>query len=249
MTAPARRAALHVLRDIHTGQADLPHAQARVRRELADVRDRALATEIATGTLRWRAQLDHVIEQASSRPLHRVDPDVLDLLRLSAYQLLHLERIPDHAVVDDAVQLVRHLGKRSAAPFVNAVLRAIAAGTAATTLPPAPTAAQRAASDDPVASVDYLSTTLSHPRWLAERWYRRYGFDATERWLRFNNAAAPATLRINTLLRSTDQVAADLAAHGVETVKSRWTPSALNRHTRQPRDDSVGKPRAILAPG
>ncbi len=229
MTAPARRAALRVLRDVHGGQqVDLAHAQARVRQGLPDPRDRVLATEIVTGTLRWRARLDHIIQQASSRPLGRVDPDVLDLLRLSAYQLLHLERVPDHAVVDDAVGLVRILGKSSAGPFVNAVLRAIIRRRARLDLPQPPSSVrQTGAEEDQVALLDYLATTLSHPRWLAERWYRRYGFKATEQWLRFNNTPAPVTLRVNTLRRTPDQLASELAAHGVDTVRSRWTPVAL----------------------
>ena len=234
MTAPARRAALRVLRDIHAGQVDLAHAQARARQDLPDTRDRALATEIVTGTLRWRAQLDHLIQQASSRPIGRIDADVLDLLRLSAYQLLHLERVPDHAVVDDAVGLVLILGKSSAGPFVNAVLRAIVRQRATLDLPQAPSSMRQPSATDLGGLLDYLAITLSHPRWLAERWYRRYGFAATERWLRFNNTAAPVTLRVNTLRRTPDQLASELATHGVETVRSRWTPSALIVHQGNP---------------
>jgi 16S rRNA (cytosine967-C5)-methyltransferase len=219
---------------------DLAHAQARVRKDLPDTRDRALATEVVTGTLRWRARLDHIIQQASSRPLGRIDPDVLDLLRLSAYQLLHLERVPDHAVVDDAVGLVRSLGKSSASPFVNAVLRAVVRRRATLDLPQPPSSARQTSAsrdeeheddedrtEDEAALLDYLATTLSNPRWLAERWYRRYGFEATEQWLHFNNTAAPVALRVNTLRRTPDQLASELAAHGVDTARSRWTPDAL----------------------
>ena len=227
MTAPARRAALRVLRDVHTNKTDLATAQARVRRHLPDARDRALAMEIATGTLRWRAQLDHVIAQMSSRPLGRIDADVLDLLRLSAYQLLYLARVPDHAVVADAVTLVQTLGKQSAGPFVNAVLRAMARLGGTPGLPQRPTSTPSASTTDLAELLDYLSVTLSHPRWLAERWYRRYGFEATEQWLRFNNAAAPMAIRVNTLRCTSDHLADELLAHGVETTRSRWTPSAL----------------------
>ena len=227
MTAPARRAALRVLRDVHTNKSDLANAQARVRRQLPDARDRALVTEIATGTLRWRAQLDYVIAQKSSRPLDRIDADVLDLLRLSAYQLLHLARVPDHAVVADAVTLAQNSGKKSAGPFVNAVLRTIARHRATPSLPQPPPPTQTESATDVAALLDYLSVTLSHPPWLAERWYRRYGFEATEQWLRFNNAPAPMTLRVNTLRRTPDQLAAELVTHGVETKHCQWTPNAL----------------------
>ena len=227
MTAPARRAALHVLRDVHTGRADLPHAQARARPTLSDSRDRALATQIVVGTLRWRAKLDFVIREASSRPLTKIDPDVLDLLRLSAFQILHLERVPDRAVVHDAVALVRDLGKQSAAPYVNAVLRAIATGGPASKLPALGSALESAEGDRGRAVLDFLSVTQSHPAWLVERWCDRFGVDAATAWTRFNNAPALITLRVNTLITSARELASALGNEGIETRPGRWTQNAL----------------------
>src|SRR5438034_5137999 len=123
MIAPARVAAYDILTALSSGQADLPTAIAFARVGLQDDRDRALAAEIATGVQRWRAALDHLIVAFSKRAIDRLDPEVVEILRLSAYQLLHLTRVPASAVVDDAVNLVRRAGKRSAAGFVNAVLR------------------------------------------------------------------------------------------------------------------------------
>ena len=94
MIAPARAAAQRVLRDVHAGRADLATAQARATRALGDPRDAALAAEIAIGVLRWRARLDHLLARVSSRPLSSVDPDILDILRAGAHQILHLERVP-----------------------------------------------------------------------------------------------------------------------------------------------------------
>lgn len=227
MTAPARRAALRALRDVHTGRADLPHAQARVRPTLADERDRALATEIVVGTLRWRAALDFILQEASSRPLTRIDPDVLDLLRLSAYQLVHLKRVPDHAVVHDAVSLVRDLGKTSAAPYVNAVLRTIGRRDLASRLPVLPRALGPEDSHRRQEILGYLAITQSHPRWLVERWYDRDGADAAVAWVRFNNTPSPITLRVNTLVRTAARLADELARDGIETTPGRWTPHAL----------------------
>ena len=228
MTAPARAAAHRILRDVHTGRADLPHAQARERRALTESRDRALASEIVIGTLRWRAALDHVLTQVSSRPLAALDADILDLLRASAYQLLYLDRVPNHAVVHDAVGLTRELRKRSAAGFVNAVLRAIASRDPVVCLPPRPaSAAGSPDSLDRDEALDYLSTTLSHPRWLVERWLDRYGFEAAERWASFNNEPAPITLRVNTLTTSPAALVGELEARGVEVSPGRWSPQSL----------------------
>ena len=207
MIAPARIAAYDVLTAVSSGGVDLPAALASARAALKDERDRALAAEIATGVLRWRATLDYLIAGFSKRALDRLDPEVVEILRLSAYQLLHLTRVPASAVVDDAVDLARRAGKRSATGFVNAVLRSVSRNRKALPLPARP--------DDPAdaeAALDYFSITLSHPRWLAARWYERLGFDATETWLRFNNTAAPVTLRANRLQLTREQLAGRLAA-------------------------------------
>src|SRR5512139_2030068 len=125
MTAIARVVALETIRHVHAGSSDLAAALDRGRTRLADERDQALAAEIAIGTLRWRAALDHAIEWAGNRTSGAFDPEVLDILRLSAYQLLHLDRVPASAVVNDAVALTRQRGYARAAGAVNAILRSI----------------------------------------------------------------------------------------------------------------------------
>src|SRR5258708_10400154 len=100
---------------VDAGRADLPSALARARAKLKDERDRALAGEIATGTLRWQGAFDHLIETFAGRPSARLDPEVRAILRLSIFQLLHLDRVPAAAVVNDAVELAGKRGNRSAA--------------------------------------------------------------------------------------------------------------------------------------
>src|SRR5882672_157651 len=125
MIAPARVAAYEILCAVSAGNADLPTAIALARAGLHDDRDRALASEIATGVQRWRAALDHLIVAFSKRGIDRLDPEIVEILRLSAYQLLHHTRVPASAVVVDAVNLARRAGKQSAAGFVNAILRTV----------------------------------------------------------------------------------------------------------------------------
>ena len=221
MIAPAREAAYEVLRAVSTGSADLPYALARARARLPDERDRALASEIATGTLRWQGTFDHVIAELSRRPVAKLDPEVLDILRSATFQLLHLDRVPAAAVVSDAVNMTKKAGKKSAGPFVNALLRRISRERAQLPVPPRPENL-----DDRAAALDYLTVTLSHPRWLAARWLDRYGFAATEAWLRFNNQPAPLTLRVNRLRTTGTALAESLAAHGVQIVPGRFAPDA-----------------------
>ena len=220
MIARARLAAYEVLQAVSAGRADLPAALARVRRDLADERDRALAGEIAVGTLRWRAAFDHLIAAYARRAVDRLDPEIAGILRLSIFQLLHLDRVPASAAVNDAVDLARRAGKRSAAPLVNAVLRRVSRERDHLPLPPRSTG-------DREAELDYLSITLSHPRWLVSRWRDRYGFDAAEAWCRFDNGPAPLTLRANRLRLGRDALAEALAAHHVQTSPARFAPDGL----------------------
>ncbi|HEU5258313.1 MAG TPA: transcription antitermination factor NusB, partial [Vicinamibacterales bacterium] len=103
MTAPARTAAYHAVRAVSSGRADLPSALHVSRGHLSDERDRSLAAEIVTGTFRWQRSLDHLIEHFARRRVAKLDGEILAILRLSLYQLLHLSRVPASAVVDDAV--------------------------------------------------------------------------------------------------------------------------------------------------
>ena len=221
MIAPARVAAYEILTAISNGR-DLPSAVAAARERLQDDRDRALAADIATGVQRWRAALDHIIAEIAKRSIQTLDPQVLEILRLSAYQLLHLSRVPASAVVDDGVDLVRRAGKRSAAGFVNAVLRTISRRRGSLPLPPRP-----ADPTDREAAFAYLSITLSHPGWLAERWYDRLGFDTAEAWMHFNNQPAPVTLRANRIRGSRDALAERLATSTVRVRPGRFAPDAL----------------------
>ena len=221
MIAPARVAAYEILVAVAGGR-DLPSAIASARGGLRDDRDRALAAEIAAGVQRWRAALDHVIGTASKRPLGQLDPQVLDILRLSLYQLLHLTRVPASAVVDDGVELVRRAGKSSAAGFVNAVLRSISRKRQALPLPPRPEDLS-----DRQAALDYFSITLSHPRWLAARWYDRLGFATAEEWLQFDNRPAPLTLRTNRLRTTTAALTEQLARDDVYVRPGQYAPDAL----------------------
>jgi len=230
MIAPARLAAYNVLRAVSSGRADLPTAVAHARRALEDERDRALAADISAGVQRWRAALDHLIVQYARRTLEKLDAEVVDILRLSLYQLLHLTRVPAAAVVDDAVDLAKRVGKRSAGGFVNGVLRNVSRQRTKLPLPPRPERpfdASSHTSEDREAVLDFLSITLSHPRWLVERWLSRFGFDTTEAWLRFNNAPAPLTLRANRFRMNRDELERHLEAQDVATEACVYAPDGV----------------------
>ena len=214
MIAPARIAAYETVLAVAAGRADLPSALAHTRARLPDERDRALAGEIATGTLRWQAAFDHIVQQFSGRPSAKLDAEILAILRISIFQLLYLDRVPASAVVDDAVEMARKAGKKSASGFVNALLRRVSRERTALPLPQEP-------------PLDFLSITLSHPRWLAERWLARHGRADAETWARFDNAPAPLTLRANRLRTTRDALIAALAEVGVQAQPTRFASEGI----------------------
>jgi len=222
MIAPARVAAFHALRAIDNGSADLPSALSHSRVRLTDERDRALAVEIVTGTLRWQRSLDHLITHFAKRPLDKLDADIVTILRLSLHQLMHLTRVPGSAVVDDAVDLARLTRKPSATGFVNAVLRSTIRQKNRLPLPSRPED-----HTDRDAVLAYLGVTHSHPDWLVTRWLDRYGFDATERWVRFNNDTPPLSLRVNRLRATREDARRILADAGIETDEAAVSPDGL----------------------
>ena len=130
--------------------------------------------------------------------------------------------MPASAVVDDAVNLAGRTGKRSASGFVNAVLRTISRRRDSLPLPQRP-----ADPSERTAALEYFSITLSHPRWLAARWYDRLGFDTAETWLRFNNTPGPVTLRANRLRLTPQQLADRLAANEVRVHPAPFAPDGL----------------------
>ena len=199
MIAPARLAAIDALRAIDEQPIDLGEAIAQARQGLRDERDRALLLELVTGTLRMRAALDYQIAQRSSRTIEKLDAAVLRVLRLSAFQLLYLSKLPASAVINDAVELTRRGGKSSAAGMVNAVLRKLSRER------------------DQLQWPDDLAVVHSHPRWLVDRWLARHGGDNTAKWLQFNNQAPSLCLAVNRTLTTREQLARELADAGVTT--------------------------------
>lgn len=220
--SPARRHAAAALLAVSSGAATLGDALDRERRALSDSRDRALCHDLVTGTLRWQCALDAELGRVSTRALTQLDDAVRVILRMAAYQLRHLTRVPASAVVHDAVALTRTLHVANASGFVNAVLRRLA-DPRRHAAPPAPPGLNAA----PEEAARWLSETGSHPEWLVARWVRRYGQESTEAWMRFNNTPATVCVRANKLRTTRDALASQLAAEGVKTRPCLHAPAGL----------------------
>jgi 16S rRNA (cytosine967-C5)-methyltransferase len=183
-----------------------------VAQERFEDRDRALLRELVYGTLRWLRRLDDVITRASHRRFDDIEPVLHGPLRVAAYQLLFLDRVPAHAAVHEAVEQAQALTHRGAASFVNAVLRRIAR--------------QRRLVDWPVEeteAVRRLAIEMSHPDFLVRRWVERYGWQRTRRLLAANNRPKPLHLLAFRDRGGRELLAETLIDDGVEV-----EPSALS---------------------
>jgi 16S rRNA (cytosine967-C5)-methyltransferase len=207
--SPARAVAYDILLKIEQEEAyasELLHAPRYARLSAAD---HGLATELVMGVLRWRSALDQQITPCSAQRLEKLDLEVLTALRLAAYQLGFLERVPARAAVHESVELVKRARKRSAVPFVNAVLRKLAGRTAVakaaspknsadTSLRRCSTQKQAGAgtSDTDRTAAAELSEFYAHPQWLVERWCSQFGIEAAENICRFNQSVPVTAIRL-----------------------------------------------------
>lgn len=220
MTSSVRVAAAKTLLAVQSGRATLAAELERARRGFPDERDRGLLMELAAGTLRWRGAVDAVLTPFVSRPFSEIHEAVLAVLRIGTYELRHLTRMPAHAVVNEAVESVRLLRQNRASGFVNAVLRAVERKRHTLTLPGRP------ANDDREAWITYLSTSLSHPRWIAERYFDRVGPAAAETWCRYNNAIPAVSVRVTAATNAVDGVTIEEELRAAGAVASSVTPGA-----------------------
>lgn len=210
-----REAALRILHAADTRSAftdrllDGAHARGG-----PDPRDQALMHELVKGTLRWRGRLDWALDPLVHVGLAKVQPWIKNILRLGAYQVLFLDRVPAHAAVDESVKLAHKYGHPGTAGLVNSVLRRLVEEKDAIAPP---------GGDD----AESLATWGSHPRWIVERWLARFGPEATRALMLADNRAVPVGLRVNRLRITRDELIAKLAAADVRATPARLAPDLV----------------------
>lgn len=212
--SPARMCAFEILRRVVTEGAYASVLLATTTAKLKE-QDRALCYEMVLGVLRRRLWLDSLIELlVNGRKLEKLDPSVITLLRVSLYQLRFLTRVPPSAVVNDAVNMTRKIGVKSAASFVNAVLRR----------------AVREPQIDPAINIEdqleRIAVETSHPAWLIKRWAGVWDVETAEAFARANNAPAAVAIRCNEMQADASEVLEQLRQAGAEVSASKIASGA-----------------------
>ncbi|HEU6451390.1 MAG TPA: 16S rRNA (cytosine(967)-C(5))-methyltransferase RsmB, partial [Gemmatimonadaceae bacterium] len=204
-------AAAELLADLRRGELLDP---AFDERTLAlDARDRRWLQELVYGMLRHRSVIDAYLDERVRGGLVRLDPDLMDLLRIGVYQLLYMGSVPAYAAIAQTVELVKRRHGIGASRLANAVLRRVDRERDTLTIPK---------SGDPV---DALALRYSHPRWLVARWVARWGADETERLLAINNSEAPTVLRPYGIVR--EQLEATLESAGAHVEEVPLVPDSI----------------------
>ena len=175
-----------------------------------DRREAAMAARLAYGVLQNRALLDFYLDHCCDQSFAKLEPFVRDVLRLGAYQILYMDRVPDSAAVDEAVETVKRGKRKRAAGLVNAVLRRLSREKGS--LPAIP------------AGMDGLALRYSHPKWLVERLVGLLGGEEAEAFLHLDNEGVPTTIQYNPLRGTAAEMSASLEASAAGVTPHSWMP-------------------------
>ena len=205
--APARAAAFEILRTLERGSGNSDELLYRPAIEKLSLQDRNLTTNLVMGTLRWQLALDARIAALLSRP-KPLDSAVQVALRLGAFQLLYLDRIPVYAAIGESVELAKSAADKFTAGMVNAILRKIAAQAKPDKLPDATNSAE-------------LAAVYAHPQWLVERWVKNFGMRSAGQICEYNQEPAPIFVRL-----VADEAEQKLLLEGIELAPASFLTNA-----------------------
>ena len=183
-----------------------------------DVRDKAFMKRLTEGTIEKKLQLDYVIDQFSNTPVRKMKPLIRCLVRMSAYQILYMDSVPDSAVCNEAVKLAVKRKFQNLKGFVNGVLRSLSRGKEQIKWP-----------DKEANPVEWLKITYSMPQWLVELWIKEYGMECTERMLLGLEKVHPVSIRFQTRLDKTARLGyiAQMEALGIKVTPSPYLEYAF----------------------
>jgi 16S rRNA (cytosine967-C5)-methyltransferase len=180
--SPARTAAFEVLLRVEREQSFAVELLHSPLLDNLSPEDRNLTTEIVMGVLRWRSVLDHAVAHFSFTPFQKLDFEVLTALRIGAYQIMFLTKIPSHAAVNETVELVKAARKASAAGLANAVMRKVLA---------------QQKSGKPFPGRESMAARFAHPEWLVRRWVQQFGEEIAAKICEYDQQVPATVLRLS----------------------------------------------------
>ena len=214
-TANARECALAVLVACRRNGAWADAAlKAQLAKTALNAQDAALCSRIVYGVMQNELLLNWYLGAYCTQKLDHLQPPLADILRIGAYQILFLDKVPDHAAVSESVELCRTNGRSAASGLVNAVLRKVAQNKV--NLPPLP--------QD---TLSRLSIAYSHPKWLVKKLVALLGEDEAEQFLRIDNEASPITAQVNPLKTDGEGLVRELSGEGIEARAHAWVPGCF----------------------
>jgi 16S rRNA (cytosine967-C5)-methyltransferase len=198
-------------------------------------RDRALLTELVYGTLRWRGRIDWVAQRFVPQPLANMKAPLRNVLRLTLYQVLFLNRVPEYAAVNEGVELAKRRSGQRGGALLNAVVRRVLREKDSILLP--------AADVDPVQNMAVL---WSHPEWLVRLWQDYLPDEDIAALLGANNQEAPIVLRVNSLRADRARLLQAFDGQGVKASPCRWSAQGVRLQAAPPVGQLPGYPEGLL---
>ncbi|MFT9367712.1 16S rRNA (cytosine(967)-C(5))-methyltransferase RsmB [Paenibacillus polymyxa] len=212
----AREVALDVLTGVEQeGAYSNLELNRRLQQAGLSASDVGLTTELVYGTVARRNTLDYFLNKFVQKGTAKLQPWVRSLLRMSVYQLVYLDRVPDHAVVSEAVTIAKRRGHQGISGMVNGVLRSMLREPDKLRIP------------DDLSAEERISLEHSHPQWLVKRWIKQYGADTAEAICKANNEPPAVSVRVNTTMTSRDQLLDEMVAKGIDAVPSPVSPYGI----------------------
>ncbi|HEX7373131.1 MAG TPA: transcription antitermination factor NusB, partial [Thermodesulfobacteriota bacterium] len=216
---PVRLLAWKILQEMERSSSFVDLAFDRAFIESPDMRplDRAMISEMVLGTLRWRGRLDTHLQHALKSRGKKIEPRLLHLLRLGAYQILFMDRVPESAAVNESVRLAKVLFKNEKITgFVNALLRSVIRNQDRDLFPPFP--------ERPI---EHITQAFSHPSWLVERWVKEFGPETARNLCAANNRKPPFAVRANTLKITREELHRRLGEADLSSQPTFFSPEGL----------------------
>jgi 16S rRNA (cytosine967-C5)-methyltransferase len=218
MADEVRKTALYILNTLDKEDKTLDSLLEDVLREKPHFskQDRALLQALVYGVLRWRARLDWIIDYFSKPRLNKINPNVLNILRLGLFQVVYLDRIPVSAAVNTSVEMTKAAAAPWVVRYVNGLLRNAVRGYSAVVFP-----------DVGKNAIKALATKKSFPEWLIKRWLDRFGLKETGLLCDAINAIPPITVRCNTLRTNRENLFKALEGHVEKIGITNYAPEGI----------------------